>query len=199
MMQSLFSDGPIFGSSGDDNGHYDDDTNKSSYLAFNDARTIGLMGVIHCTLLCSVILWRFSVFVNRTPVYDRWTPLFNKRVLFHSLLLLTVGVDPPMYSTFLEFGAYVLKAYLIHKTSCMWIYLAYSIVVSDWIDVLFDIKEDDEHAYKAKRLVVILGALSVVAVSITNVCMGATYDHDIEAYAHSPMYYAFYPFLANPP
>ena len=103
--------------------------NDVDHGARNGFRTLGYIGVIHCSLLSSIILWRFSVFLKSTRAYDWWTPLFNKKVVFHTLLLLSVTVDLPMYCTFLMNHEYVLSTYLSHKTSQMWIYLAYCIIV----------------------------------------------------------------------
>ena len=163
--------------------------NDVDHGARNGFRTLGYIGVIHCSLLSSIILWRFSVFLKSTRAYDWWTPLFNKKVVFHTLLLLSVTVDLPMYCTFLMNHEYVLSTYLSHKTSQMWIYLAYCIIVRDWIDVLYDIKEDTKQTYLAKHYLITFSSSTVILVTIVNVALGYTYGNNVAAYAHSTIYY----------
>lgn len=161
----------------------------SASAPINSLTPIGLIGICHCSLLTTIILWRFSVFLRLSHVYDRWTPLFNKRLLFHTLLLLTVVVDIPMYCSFILYDRYILSTYLFHKTSAMWIYLAYSIVVRDWIDVLYEIKEDNEPVHQYKSYFITSSAIGVVLVTGVNVAVGATYGTDVGAYALSMAYF----------
>jgi hypothetical protein len=57
------------------------------------------------------------------------------------LLLLASAVDMPMYVTFIMKGQYTLTSYSFHKFESASLFAAFSITLSDWAGVLYEIQE----------------------------------------------------------
>jgi hypothetical protein len=135
---------------------------------FDEINAIGISGLVHCVLLIAIIVWRTAAFVAHTPAHERSGKLFIKRLIFHCLLMLTIICDTPMYISFVTRHRYELETYAFHKLESAWLFMAFSVVVSDWLAVLYEIKEDTESWYFFKRLALIICNLMVTAISLAN-------------------------------
>lgn len=112
---------------------------------------------------------------------------FRKKLLFHILLLLTVGFDLPMYILFCTTGEYVVAAYSFHRLQSMFLFGALSITISDWASVLHDIHEYDITHFLFRKVTLITINLIYVAISVINFVFCFSLS-DLDAYIHSPVY-----------
>ena len=154
--------GMLVGSSGDQAASNDDQA------AFDDIVQIGIAGLINCVLMMSIIMWRGACYVFYTARRERIGYTFWKRVVFHLLLLLAIVSDIPMYASFIQIERYELKTYAFHKLESGFMFIAYSVVVSDWLAVLRDINEDSEHAYICKWWALVLSNVAVITICLWN-------------------------------
>ena len=94
--------------------------------------------------------------------------MFWKRVVFHFILWTAIACDIPMYCSFVAHQRYELQTYAFHKLESGYMFIAYSVVVSDWLAVLRDINEDSEVAYICKWWSLLFANLVVITICLCN-------------------------------
>ncbi len=107
-----------------------------------DYRNIGIIGVSNLSVLLSVAAWRFSVFLQNADRSELGNKQYFKKLAFYLCLCASVLSDIPMYIGFVLTQDYVLDLYAWHKFTVSLLFTAYSIMISDWIGVLYDLRED---------------------------------------------------------
>ena len=108
----------------------------------DDYTTIGIIGVSNLSILLVIALWRFSIFLQRADRKEMGEYQYIKKLSFYICLCLSVVSDIPMYVGFITTQDYVLYLYAWHKFTVSLLFTAYSIMISDWIGVLYDLRED---------------------------------------------------------
>jgi hypothetical protein len=92
-----------------------------------------------------------------------------------------------MYISFISIGTYSLLTYSFHKLEPALLLGAYSMTISDWSSVLYDIQEMGHRPFLFRR-----GALIVINIIFAS-CSIATFIYcnaasDIDEFTHSPLY-----------
>ena len=154
---------------------------------FEDVMQIGIAGLTHCVILIGIISWRAVCFVIYTPSRERRGPTFVKRLIFHLLLWLAIASDIPMYSSFVVTNSYQMITYGFHKLESGWMFVAYSVVVSDWLAVLRDINEDSNTAYTFKWWALFVSNVVVIAICLSNF-LECLFQSDFGTFTAGPIY-----------
>lgn len=115
------------------------------------------------------------------------TRAWQKKVIFHFLLVLAVVVDIPMYISFLVIDDYSLPTYSFHKLESVFLLAAYSMTIHDWSTVLYDINEMNNLPLFFTKIGLILINSIFAAISIMNFtyCWVVA---DLDAFTDSPIY-----------
>jgi hypothetical protein len=90
---------------------------------------IGIVGTINLTILALIALWRSVVFLYSADQDDFKSTQFKKKVIFHTLITLSVISDIPMYVGFIVVEDYVQGLYGLHKLQSAFLFAAYSITI----------------------------------------------------------------------
>ncbi len=141
---------------------------------------IGIVGVSNLSVLFLFVMYRFYCYIkthekaaevlsaSSTQFGDRLFSLswsqHRKRCIFHVLLLLSVASDIPMYSSFIVTGLYEPETYAFHKLQSMFLFIAFSMTIFDWSQLLYRIDEIGS-SYFFLRKSVLFGINAVVVLS----------------------------------
>jgi hypothetical protein len=137
------------------------------------------------TFTCMQNVWRTARFVTKEDY--RNGPNFYKKLAFHICLLLATGVDIPLYITFISQHKYTLTTYSFHKFSSALLFSAFSITISDWSAVLYDINEYELQPFLLRKATLVVINVLYALVSITNFIVCYTLDN-FDSYTNSSMY-----------
>ena len=111
----------------------------------------------------------------------------RKRILLHILLIFAVAVDIPMYISFIVIEYYGTWTYSFHKLEPAFLLGAYSMTISDWGSVLYDIQE-----MKHAPLIFRRNALIVINVLFSTICVSnfiaVNILSDMDSFTKSPLY-----------
>ena len=148
---------------------------------------VGVIGETNLGLLTLVSLWRTVVLLQSAGPKDFETTAYRKKLLLHVLLLLGTAVDLPMYVSFIVTGDYEVATYAFHKLEVAFIFTAYSMTITDWSAVLYEINEDSHVPFLLKRGIVWTIALAVVIIAILNFiyCLAM---NNLTTYTETPIY-----------
>jgi hypothetical protein len=155
-----------------------------------DYVTIGIAGFTNLAVLACVVIYRWIVYWLET---DKKTKNIKRNCTFF-LLLLTPMLDLPMYASFFLVQEYVLFTFGFHKLQSAAIFGAYSMTISDWNSVLFEIR-DVESVYTNMRFTCLcrnncsLIAINIILSIISIVNFAYCYSFpDLNTYANSKAY-----------
>ena len=90
---------------------------------------IGIVGTINLSILALIALWRSIVFVNSSNNNPSQLDQFQKKIIFHVLITLSVISDIPMYIGFILVEDYINGLYGFHKLQSALLFTAYSITI----------------------------------------------------------------------
>ena len=107
-----------------------------------DYNAIGVTGFTNMILLSFVVIWRWIChWLDRTGS-DGNNKNSCKRHTTFFLLLFAPLCDLPMYVSFYLIHKYDLYTFSFHKFKSAALFGAYSLTISDWNSVLFEIQEE---------------------------------------------------------
>jgi hypothetical protein len=155
---------------------------------------VGVIGIVSLSMLASAIMWKWaSFFVETRSIYmsshfsnpvsqastntspstssllsEKLTGKIVKRNLFYVCLLLAALTDIPMYAGFIVYRGYNMTMYSFHKLQAAFLFSAYSITISDWTTVLFEIKEDSFMPFLLRKVSLIFLNLMFASISVIN-------------------------------
>ncbi len=148
-----------------------------------DYQKIGLIGFTNQFILMSIVIWRWSLFF-----FEKSSGKINfKKHFAFFLLLLAPAVDLPMYCSFFVLNRYVLMTFSFHKFQPAALFAAYSLVISDWSNVLFEIKEDNMLRFLCRNGSLVVVNMILLSISIANFVYCYSFP-DIHTYATSDVY-----------
>ncbi|KAJ1401649.1 hypothetical protein B484DRAFT_236736, partial [Ochromonadaceae sp. CCMP2298] len=154
----------------------------------NEIVGIGKIGVINIALLTSINIWRTFRFIAHTrKTGNALDDAFYKKLSFHMLLLLASAVDMPMYVTFIVKGQYTLTSYSFHKFESASLFAAFSITLSDWAGVLYEIQEYQLFPFLLRWFTLVGINVVYSLISLLNFIFCYTIEN-VDAYTHSPLY-----------
>jgi hypothetical protein len=148
---------------------------------------VGIVGLFNLGLLTMISLWRTVVLVRSASPKDWYVGSFRKKLLLHVLLFMATATDLPMYVSFIVVGEYSVGTYAFHKWECAYIFTAYSITITDWSAVLYEINEDSHTPFLLKRGIVWFVTISVIAIALLNFvfCLAM---NNLNTYTQTPIY-----------
>lgn len=112
---------------------------------------------------------------------------YNKKLAFHLFLLFATVVDIPLYAAFITEHEYTLTTYSFHKFSSAFLFAAFSITISDWSTVLYDINEYELRPFLLRKATLIGINVVYTLVSLTNFIFCYTLS-DFDSYTNSSLY-----------
>ena len=152
-----------------------------------DFPEIGIAGFATNLILSIIVIWRWIVYS-----YDIFFHNVNnsrKKHAAYFLLLIANVCDLPMYASFFIDGDYVLGTYSFHKLEAAAVFGAFSLVISDWSAVLFEIREDSFAPFIFRSISLI--AINILLSSISFINFIYCYSIDsLSSYADSEIYIA---------
>jgi hypothetical protein len=150
-------------------------------------RVLGYYGLANIGLLCIITIVKLVDFICRIKVKEWKKPQNRKRILFHILLIAATASDLPMYCTFILENEYNLTSYSFHKLETLFLFSALTITISDWSNVLFDLKEYQRLPFLLRSWTLLSINLVYSAIALVNFlfCYVAK---DLEVYLDSPIY-----------
>lgn len=148
---------------------------------------VGCVGLINLGTLTLISFWRTVVLIRNATPKDFQNTSFRKKLLLHALLLLATAVDIPMYVSFVVVDEYSVVTYAFHKLECAFIFTAYSITITDWSAVLYEINEDSHVPFLLKRGIVWTITIAVIVIALLNFIYCLAMD-DLETYTETPIY-----------
>jgi hypothetical protein len=92
----------------------------------------------------------------------------RKRHLFYFFLFMATLSDLPMYCGFIVYHSYKMELYSFHKLQAAFLFTAYSLTISDWTTVLFEIKEDELIPFLLRKASLAFLSLIFFVISIMN-------------------------------
>lgn len=154
---------------------------------FDQSKEIGLVGLVNMSILTLIVLLATLWYIYGSDPEERSTSFYKKRVLLHVLLIAAVAVDLPMYTSFLAKGGYEQTTYSFHKLETAFMFGAYSIIVSEWCDTLYEIQEDTKMPFLFKKGTLIFGNIIVIVIGLLNFiwCLAA---RSLDDYISTPIY-----------
>lgn len=164
--------------------------NAGLYASFKNLQSlsqIGIVGELNLGLLTLISLWRTVVLLRSAGPKDFQAKPFRKKLLLHILLLLGTAVDLPMYISFILMDQYEVATYAFHKLECAFIFTAYSITITDWSSVLYEINEDSHVPFLLKRGIVWTITAAVLIIALLNFifCLAM---NNLATYTETPIY-----------
>lgn len=102
-------------------------------------------------------------------------------------MLLAAVVDLPMYAEFISNQDYSLTTYSFHKVSSALLFGAFSITISDWAGVLYDINEYELQPFLLRKATLIGINVLYALVGLTNFIFCYTLS-DFDSYTNSSLY-----------
>lgn len=115
------------------------------------------------------------------------TKSFRKQFLFHIFLLLASVCDIPMYVSFIMYHNYGVITYGFHKLESAFLLLAFSITISDWSKVLFDIREENMLPFAFRKVSLVAINVVSIVISLVDFISIIVYD-DNDAFARTTVY-----------
>lgn len=112
---------------------------------------------------------------------------FKKKLAFHLFLLFATVVDIPLYVAFITEHEYTLTTYSFHKFSSAFLFAAFSITLSDWSAVLYDINEYELRPFLLRKATLVGINVIYTLVSLTNFIFCYTLS-DFDSYTNSILY-----------
>ena len=131
-------------------------------------------------------IWRTVRFLSKDN-YRSNGKTFYKKLAFHILLFLATVVDIPLYITFITEQKYTLTSYSFHKFSSAFLFAAFSITISDWSAVLYDINEYELQPFLFRKATLVAINAMYTLVSLTNFIFCYTLK-DFDSYTSSSLY-----------
>lgn len=130
-------------------------------------------------------VWRTTRFLTKEDYRNGGS--FYKKLAFHVCLFFAAAVDIPLYVEFILEHKYTLTSYSFHKFSSAFLFAAFSITISDWAGVLYDINEYELQPFLLRKatLVGINGLYALV--SMINFVFCYTLS-DFDSYTNSSLY-----------
>lgn len=171
------------------------------HVSSADYSSIGIMGFVSLFILFLVVLWKWVSFVleirayyalnsdgtSETNISDKIMGKIRKRNLFYFLLLMATASDIPMYVGFLRFHKYNITMYSFHKLQAAFLFGSYSLTISDWTTVLFEIKEDTLMPFLLRKASLLFLNLLFFIISIINFVYCYT-TANLQAFLDSTIY-----------
>ena len=130
-------------------------------------------------------VWRTVRFITKQQHTEG--SAFYKKLLFHIFLILASAVDIPMYVEFIVAKDYTLTSYSFHKFSSAFLFAAFSITISDWGAVLYDIQEYDLYPFLFRKATLVSINILYALISVCNFIFCYTLD-DFDSYTNSFLY-----------
>lgn len=154
---------------------------------FEQSKEIGLVGLANMSVLTLIVLLATLWYIYGSDPEERSTTFYKKRVLLHVLLIAAVAVDLPMYTSFLAKGGYEQATYAFHKLETAFMFGAYSIIVSEWCDTLYEIQEDAKMPFLFKKGTLLCGNVIVIIIGLLNFiwCLAS---RSLDDYVNTPIY-----------
>lgn len=150
-------------------------------------RMIGWIGFINLTTLLLIAIYKTIRYIYLQKSLSSVT--VRKRILLHILLLFAVAVDIPMYISFILIDYYGMITYSFHKLEPAFLLGAFSMTISDWGSVLYDIQE-----MKHTPLIFRRGALIFINITFSVICISnfiyVNISSDLDKFTRSPLYIA---------
>jgi hypothetical protein len=112
---------------------------------------------------------------------------YRKKFVFHLLLLFATLVDLPMYGEFVHEQKYTLTSYSFHKFSSSFLFAAFSLTISDWAAVLYDINEYEFYPFLLRKATLVCINFLYALISIINFVFCYTLN-DFDSYTNSTLY-----------
>jgi hypothetical protein len=160
-----------------------------------DYETVGLVGFISLSCLVCIIIYRWILYwveIDQQHIGSMkgWcsngSKVFKRNATF-ALLLLASALDIPMYISFFTVHKYVLYTFGFHKLQSAAIFGAYSMTISDWNSVLFEIQEDPSRPYRCRNCSLIAINIILSIISVVNFAYCYSFP-DLNTYADSKVY-----------
>ena len=116
---------------------------------------VGIFGFVLLFILALFIIWKWWVFIDELSCIVSYNHTFARKVLkkniFFACLLAAALSDIPMYAGFIAYHKYSILLYSFHKLQAAFQFAAYSLTISDWTLVLFEIHEDTYIPFLLRR------------------------------------------------
>lgn len=100
---------------------------------------------------------------------------------------MAAAVDIPLYVEFIIDQKYTLTSYSFHKVSSAFLFAAFSITISDWAGVLYDINEYDLQPFLLRKATLVGINVLYALVSLLNFIFCYTLN-DFDSYTNSSLY-----------
>ena len=156
-----------------------------------DYKTVGTVGFSNLILLSCIIIWRWTKFYYETYISsESYTKNFRinlKKHANYALLLIASSCDLPMYVSFFEMQRYDLITFSFHKFQSAALFGAYSLIISDWNSVLYEIQEESFIPFMCRNGSLIAVNALLTVISIVNFAYCYSFP-DIDTYANSKIY-----------
>jgi hypothetical protein len=142
---------------------------------------------VNLTTLLIITIYKTARYISLQKSLNSVT--VRKRILLHIMLFFAVAVDIPMYISFILIDYYGMITYSFHKLEPAFLLGAFSMTISDWGSVLYDIQE-----MKHTPLIFRRGALIVINIVFSAICISnfiyVNISSDLDKFTKSPLYIA---------
>jgi hypothetical protein len=151
-----------------------------------DYSNIGILGFVSLFLLAVIVAWKWACFAeeiryiyydfmavgvgsgNDVNVQERLSGKIRKRHMLYCFLLMASFCDIPLYAGFIVYHGYDMTLYSFHKLQAFFMFAAYSVTISDWANVLFEIKEDTFMPFIFRKATLLFLNFLFLVISIIN-------------------------------